>query len=218
MQTESFEEVIGTLRRIDWGDIETVSQACQAALEGLAQDGKRLRAMMEQSRVDPRLRGLCESYDILDKIVLHDDDSGFRIRLHVFRAGYFDRPHNHRWPYTSRILAGSYRHTLFGTPRTRAFALPDLLPALVREERTGDSYTLDHRMVHAISAAPDTVTLILRGPSVVDEFFVGDRVTGEVWPQYGAASESPAVQNEKQMTDRRFAELLSLLEAKAVIA
>jgi len=58
---------------------------------------------------NPALAGLCEHYDILDKLVLHDDPSGWRLRLHVFLDGYFDRLHNHRWTYASRILPGHMR-------------------------------------------------------------------------------------------------------------
>lgn len=58
---------------------------------------------------------LCEHYDILDKIVPHDDHRGWPLRLHVFFPDYFDRPHNHRWTYSSHILRGSYPHTRYGT-------------------------------------------------------------------------------------------------------
>jgi hypothetical protein len=64
---------------------------------------------------DTRLQGMCERYDFLDKLVVRDlPDAGVRVRLHLYRDGYFDRPHNHRWSFASRILRGQYVHRIFG--------------------------------------------------------------------------------------------------------
>ncbi|MFF0574381.1 hypothetical protein [Streptosporangium saharense] len=83
---------------------------------------------------------------------------------------------------------------------------------MVRSEHCGYSYTLHHSMVHAAVADPDTVSLIVRGPAVKDRFLVTDRTTGQVWWQYGAATESPEEAVAKQMSDHQFAHCVSALE------
>ncbi len=151
---------------------------------------------------------LCEHYDILDKIVLHSDESGIRLRLHVFLPGYFDRPHNHRWSYASMILRGEYRHYLFGNTSLDEAIDPGSLTALqVRQEHVGTVYALHHTMVHAVVAEPFTVSLVLRGPAIKDRFLVMDRKTGESWWQYGTHRESVASAAEKQMNLERLSNL-----------
>src|SRR5690348_4625553 len=114
------------LHDLDWDDLPAVTASTDKILTALDQDRALLRQLATEALADPDLVRLCEHYDIRDKIVLHDDPQGWRLRLHVFLPGYFDRPHNHRWTYASRILHGSYTHTLYGT-----------------EELLGDSDTID---------------------------------------------------------------------------
>ncbi len=204
------------LRCLDWSRVEQIAEPSTRCLAALAEQPLELGDLLIDTWKDPTRRALCESYDILDKIVLHDDPAGFRVRLHVFNEGYFDRPHNHRWAYSSRILRGEYEHVLFGTPPSREFSLEDLTPSAVRIERAGDTYTLDHRMVHAISAHGPAITLILRGPAAEDAFTVADRVTGEVWVQRGAAQESEEEQDRKRMSTERFETIVDNLVAAGV--
>ncbi|WP_228818651.1 hypothetical protein [Nocardia transvalensis] len=107
--------LVEDLSLIDWNDIDEVHTACSDVLAILATDRSIVRTRLLALPSWPELFGLSEHYDILDEIVLHDDIAGgFRVRLHIFLPGYFDRPHNHRWSYASRILHGHYRHYLFG--------------------------------------------------------------------------------------------------------
>jgi hypothetical protein len=140
--------------------------------------------LAHQAMADPALLKLCEHYDILDKIVLHDDPIGWRLRLHVFLPGYFDRPHNHRWAYASRILCGRYTHVVYGSDDQFTgdeIDVSALLPRMVRAEEAGDSYVLHHSMIHSVTAEPYTTSLIIRGPAVKDRFMVTDRDTGRAW-------------------------------------
>lgn len=187
---------------VDWADLAAVSDTSDKLLTSLDAQRDLLHGLTQRALADDALLRLCEHYDILDKIVLHDDPTGWRLRLHIFLPGYFDRPHNHRWTYSSRILIGSYTHNLYGTDDQVG---DDIDPAalavrMVRTERPGDSYTLHHSMIHSVVAKPYTVSLVVRGPAVKDRFFVTDRSTGEAWWQYGAASENPADTARKQMT------------------
>jgi hypothetical protein len=74
---------------------------------------------------------------------------------------------------------------------------------MVRDEQQGSRYALHDSMVHAVTAEPYTVSLIIRGPAVKERFLVMDRTTGESWWQYGAQQEDPAVAEAKRMSPAR---------------
>ena len=210
---DEMDRIAENLSWIDWNDIDDVEINCREALNELAAEPQIVRARLDDLPNRPDLLAMCEHYDILDKIVLHTDDaSGIRIRLHVFLPGYFDRPHNHRWSYASRILRGQYRHYLFGNTELDEQVDPNKLPVLqVREEPVGTSYALHHSMVHAVVAEPFTVSLVVRGPAVKEKFLVMDRNTNEAWWQYGAKQESADDAERKRMTLEGLQELRSRL-------
>jgi predicted metal-dependent enzyme (double-stranded beta helix superfamily) len=209
-------EAIEPLRSLDadkWDDMDVVESAARMSLDVLAGDPAVIRAALRDIPRTPGLLPLCEHYDILDKIVLHDDPTGFRVRLHVFLPGYFDRPHNHRWSYASMILHGAYRHHLYGNAEVNQDIDPGSLAAvMIRREAPGDFYALHHSMVHAVVAEPHTVSLVVRGPAVKDRFLVMDRTTGRAWWQYGTAKESADEASRKRMSAERFGELSSRLD------
>lgn len=206
------EVVTEPLGSLDWEDIDAVAGAARKALAALTDDPEHLRAALLDLPERLDLLMLCEHYDILDKIVLHDDPSGVRVRLHVFLPGYFDRPHNHRWSYASTILRGQYRHYLFGDAELDETIDPGSLRALmVRDEQPGSSYALHHAMVHAVVAEPYTVSLVIRGPAVKDRFLVMDRKTSKSWWQYGAGQESSSDAARKRMSATRLAEVTTKL-------
>ncbi|MEU7906366.1 hypothetical protein [Actinoplanes sp. NPDC049118] len=210
------------LRTLDWDDLSAVADTSDKLLTSLDQDRGLLDDLVSKALADPHLTALCEHYDILDKIVLHDDPTGWRLRLHIFLPGYYDRPHNHRWTYASRILYGSYTHTLYGTEDQIADAEPidvsTLRPRMVRTETAGDTYVLHHTSIHSVTAAPYTTTLIVRGPAVKDRFMVSDRTTGEAWWQYGAATEDPAAAAAKRMTPEQAADRVRQLATDGVLS
>jgi predicted metal-dependent enzyme (double-stranded beta helix superfamily) len=206
---------------LDWNDLDAVTAVSNTLLTALDTDRTLLRELTERAIDDPDLLLLCEHYDILDKLVLHDDPAGWRLRLHVFLPGYFDRPHNHRWTYSSRILHGSYSHTLYGTDaqldHSDEIDVAALEPQMVRTESTGDFYTLHHAMIHSVIAEPYTTSLIARGPAIKDRFLVTDRVTGQAWWQYGAADESPDEAARKRMNSSQASACLQHLTELGVL-
>lgn len=208
------------LADLDWHNLPAVTAASTTLLDQLADNRALLGELAAAAVEDPHLAGLCEHYDILDKIVLHDDPDGWRLRLHVFLTGYFDRPHNHRWTYTSRILTGSYTHTLYGSDQelTDEVDVAALSPRLVRIEEPGDTYTLHHSMIHSVTAHGETVTLIVRGPAVKDRFVVTDRTTGKAWWQYGAATETPEAASAKRMTHEQLRDRIAALHSAGLLA
>jgi hypothetical protein len=206
------ESIVEPLRTLDWEDTNAIASATAKAFASLTADRRTLTSTLQDLPERPDLLGLCEHYDILDKIVLHDDPSGVRVRLHIFLPGHFDRPHNHRWSYASTILRGHYRHYLYGNAELDESNDPASLRALMaREEHTGSTYALHHTMVHAVVAEPYTVSLVIRGPAVKDRFLVMDRTTGQSWWQYGASQEPATDTGHKQMSPRRLTELTDRL-------
>jgi hypothetical protein len=148
-------------------------------------------------------------------------DDGWRIRLHVFSADYFDRPHNHRWTYTSRILTGAYTHVLYGTDHdfTNEVDVAALAARPVRIEEPGDTYTLHHSMIHSVTAHGEAaVRLIVRGPAVKDRFVVTDRATGKAWWQYGAATGTAETAAAKRMSDHQLRARIAALRAAEIFA
>jgi hypothetical protein len=158
-----------------------------------------LQALLE----DPRLQAMCERYDFLDKLVLHDmPDAGVRIRLHLYRDGYYDRPHNHRWSFASRIIRGQYGHRIFRTDDafTEDTDPAGLRPLCERTETPGSTYALHHASVHTVQASEGTIALLIRGPAAKDRFLILDRAAGGSLWAYGAASETPRQRAAKTMT------------------
>lgn len=197
-------------------ELEELTAESRKVLEQLSERDK-LKQCLLAAKEDPRLFALSEHYDILDKIVLYADEK-CRIRLHIFGDGYFDRPHNHRWSYSSRILSGSYRHTIYSLVHANEAPEPKhLFPVLIRQESAGDFYTLHHSQYHSVTADPNTVTLIYRGPAEADRFRVMDRTTQEAWWQYGANIEKQEEKENKRMTPERFDWLVEKLKRIGII-
>jgi predicted metal-dependent enzyme (double-stranded beta helix superfamily) len=197
-------------------NLDGFAKESKALIETLSEKNK-LKQLLLAAKKDERLFSMSEHYDILDKIVLHSDEK-CRIRLHVFGDGYFDRPHNHRWSYSSKILSGSYQHTIYSLDKTiNAPSTEHLVPVLIRQEKAGDFYSLHHSQYHSVVANKDTVTLIYRGPAEADRFRVMDRVTNEAWWQYGANNESQEDKNKKKMTTERFDFLIEKLKKIGII-
>lgn len=149
---------------------------------------------------------MCERYDFLDKLVLYADGE-IRVRLHRYRAGYYDRPHLHRWSFFAGIARGRYLHRIFGADT--AFGdhtdARTLKPLVERWERPGSTYALDHTTVHTVRGDADTISILVRGPATSDRFLILDAETGTSFWVYGAANETPAQRARKQMTPSQIA-------------
>jgi hypothetical protein len=189
------------LDAVNWDDTGSILRTAEAIFDATTSASGLLTALLDNLTTAAHLRSMCEGYDFMDKLVLYDSpDHQIRLRLHLYRPGYFDRPHNHRWPFASRILRGSYLHRLYG--RDDQFTEdtdPDqLTPILERVERPGSTYALHHTSVHTVQAEADSISLLLRGPAAKDRFLILDKTAGSFWV-YGAAQETPATRASKIM-------------------
>ncbi|MEV8544423.1 hypothetical protein [Streptomyces sp. NPDC051572] len=189
------------LRDIDWNDTGSIVTGCQPAYDAITQDPDLFTALLRRIPDDPALAPMCERYDFMDKLVLYAD-GGIRVRLHLYRSGYFDRPHHHRWPFFSGIYRGQYLHRIFGadTDFDEHTDARTLKPIMERIERPGSSYALHHTTVHTVQADADTISILVRGPATRDSFLILDTDSGKSLRVFGAAQETPEQRAAKQMT------------------
>lgn len=204
------------LEQLNWANLEEVSAATESVLREMESDRSHLRRLLASLSGDAALLSMCENYDLLDKLVLFRGEScDFRVRLHLFLPGYFDRPHNHRWSYSSLILHGSYQHSIFGQDSglTEDIDVASLRPIMTHRQRAGDFYTLHHTLIHSVIAEPYTVSLIIRGPSQKNRFLVMDRLENRAWWQFGMAAEAPEEREKKVMTREHLDGVMARLAA-----
>jgi hypothetical protein len=191
------------LSDIDWEDTTSIRRCCTSLFEALAGEPGLLADLVSRVRDDPHLAEMCEGYDFMHKLVLHDNvDLNVRLRLHVYQEGFFDRPHNHRWSFASHILRGGYVHRIFGSDHQFGEDTdPNTLhPIHERLERPGSTYVLHHTSVHTVQAEADTISLLVRGPSTKHRFLIIDAASGGFFWVYGAAQESPEQRAAKRLT------------------
>ncbi|MFJ8442794.1 hypothetical protein [Kitasatospora griseola] len=202
--------LLPSLRGLDWDDLSDVAAASALAFHDLTRDNWALLAdLLTAVPVSPALAPMCEQYDFLDKLVLHQED-GYRLRVHRFRPGYFDRPHDHRWSFASMILTGAYRHVQYGT--NEGFDTIDpaaLRPRQIRVERAGDQYALHHTAVHSVTADAGTISLVLRGPAVKDGFRIIDAPSGGSFTAKGAEFETDAQRDAKRMPPEAITQVIA---------
>lgn len=214
-------EVVRTSGPIDWARPSRAYERVSEAFDRILADDGLLAAAVEGVVAARGGAGDCESYPFMDKLVLWSSaDRALRLRLHVFFPGYADRPHNHRWSFLSRILSGGYVHSLYGDQDDvlrRAGRGEEITALHTYQACTGVGYFLDHSLVHSLHTATTTVSLLLRGPSVKDDYFTLDAGPGQVRWSSGAQRETSADRLVKTMTDEGFARVLDTLRTERVI-
>jgi hypothetical protein len=204
---------------IDWADLDKATAVTDQLLHELAGDKDTLRMLVDRAAEDDDLLAQCECHRLLDKLVLYDGlDRGFRIRLHISTSDHLDRPHDHRFSFSSLILAGSYkqvRHRIVGE-------VPDEVDAGIQEdhqavpidarvepefattEQVGSFYSIHHSVIHTTIMDDDTVSLFIRGPAEKERSLITDRDTGKLWWRVGAQGESPERRAQKVMSLSQF--------------
>ncbi|WP_181795868.1 hypothetical protein [Streptomyces sp. WELS2] len=207
------------LSRVDWADPANTETALRSALL-LLRDPGTLNGLLAAACRDDRLLRLSEVRPWGDRLTVYDDPgSGVRLRLQHWLGGRTDphaRPHNHRWSFASTILRGSYEHHLYGTVDevTDRLAAGPVRPLRVRTEATGSLYVLHSDEVHAATAVPGTLSLLLRGPATADHAVrLGPDHTTLSERKRGASAESPAERPETPFTTRHAVRLATELTA-----
>jgi hypothetical protein len=218
--------------QLDWTDLEKVTAINDELLHELAADKRTLARLLERCAEEQSLFAQCERHRLLDKLVIYDgSERGFRIRLHVSTNDHLDRPHDHRFSFSSLILAGGYRHVrhrLVGDLDTDLApeAMEDhqavgsglqVEPQFATEESAGSFYTIHHSAIHTTVMAENTVSLFIRGPAEKDRSLIIDRASGQLWWRYGAQQETQERRERKQMDLSHFELLKHKLSTLDVI-
>ncbi|MFL6161966.1 MAG: hypothetical protein ACJ74U_07035 [Jatrophihabitantaceae bacterium] len=217
---------------IDWGDLDKAREQSRELLLALAADKAALGELVARARETDDLFDKCEHHRLLDKLVVYDAlERGMRIRVHLSTSDHKDRPHDHRFSFTTLILRGRYRHVrhqlLAGTGEQVSNLSQDdfdaedaglhVEPRFVTTESTGSCYTLHHSEIHTTFTTPLTVSLFLRGPAEKERSIITDRQTGKAWWRYGEEQEKEPRRGAKRIGHDYFDELATKLRYLEVI-
>lgn len=211
---------------VDWTDLHKARAQTREVLQELSRDRSALITLLERAREMDDLFDKCEHHRLLDKLVIYDAlDRGFRIRVHISTDDHLDRPHDHRFSFTSLILRGAYRHVrheLLGSAADVPRDVQDdfdapvndlvVVPRFVTNEVAGNCYTLHHTEIHTTFTTPDTVSLFLRGPAEKERSLIAERDTGKVWWRYGEDKEKASRRIAKRISKEYFDDLVRRLE------
>jgi hypothetical protein len=219
------DEIFAASGPIDWDDPHAARKVAADIFDQVASRPEVLVALVEEVGRTGAAAEAGESYPRMDKLVLWQSaDRAVRLRLHVFFPGYADRTHNHRWSFVSRIVSGGYVHSLYGSESDVMREIEGgRVPPVVYAGRVQASseYFLHHSMVHSLRAEEVAVSLVLRGPSVKDEYFTledGDGSAGLserlLWSA-GAARESSDERASKEMSEEGVARVVGVLKQLA---
>ena len=126
------------LPAIDWQEFDAVASTTKSIVRRLAADRSLLAALVDNVPNRPDLLRQCEHHRLLDRLVIYDGlDRGFKIRLHLSTDDHLDRPHDHRFSFTTLILRGQYDHIWY-EPKEVAEGVPGpLRPLFATTERLG---------------------------------------------------------------------------------
>jgi hypothetical protein len=206
---------------IDWSDLNTSAKCAERILRQLAADKELLRHLLLEVADNESLFSKCECHPLDDKIVIYDamQEKNFRIRFRLATSYQDERPHTHRFSFTTLILRGVYYQTFYTStnPLDDAIDVNAITPVYMREDQAGSAMTIDHSTIHSTIAAPDTISLLLRGPAVKDRAIITHKATGEVEWRIGAEQESMARRQQVQMSIQTYADWCKVIEAAGLI-
>lgn len=213
---------------LDWAnDFEQAAEESRAILQQICGTPGWLDDLFTHAEQDAELREKAEGHQLLDYIVLYDKlDRGVRLRLHLSTEDHLQRPHDHRFDFSTRVLCGSYEHCLI-IPRLDPYKISpepqaihyqdrfnpdpnlnllneDLQESFVRQVKSGSTLSLSNNVIHTVKTAADTVSLVLRGPARKNRSFIFDRGSEAAWWRFGAADETSARRSDKVMSDAKF--------------
>lgn len=229
-----------TLTAPDWTDFDKAHQSNKDVLDGIAENPRLLRALVLAVRSDPTLFAMCEKDEFRFKLVLHTaDDPVFRLRLHMWRFGFTDVAHGHRFSYTARLLSGGYRHLIFGTEQNLypndVHLIPEehlsvdhpyvksridvsrIKPTLAFSVDRGQCYSQHHSLLSSTLTAPDTVSVFIRGPAERDCSIQWDIEARTIIWRRGIRHVTPEQQRKVAFTAADFDQVVGRLEQLGII-
>ena len=208
---------------VDWDNYEKSAMQTRAILELICEKKDNIRSLIKHFEMNKALHTMCETHQLLNYIVLYDNpDNGIRVRLHMSTAHHLQRPHDHRFDFSSKILKGCYEHIWY-YPQTDIYKItcevaaknyqdkdhpdPSVLsnrilfkPMFLRKEGVGSCFSISHKVVHTVEMEKDTVTLIIRSPARTKRSFIYDINENLLWWRFSNINETPERRMKKIMT------------------
>lgn len=167
-------ELAATLDSLNWDDMLATSSRLEQLLTRINNSRQALR---DAFRSIPRER-LEDIADLSHETTTHykwyvlgDPKRRYIVWLHDYkpeslrRPGYAEVPHNHRYWFTSLILAGGFRHHIYKVVRNEldphTYKSIDLIATSSHEK--GTIYSIDPETVHSLSELKEpTLTLVVQ--------------------------------------------------------
>lgn len=226
--------------KIDWSDFEAAGHQTRQITRRIGTDKAALRALVDHAAKTPELLAQCERHQLLHYLVVTDGtDRGFRLRIHLSTQDSLDRPHDHRFSFSSYIARGKYTHVIHRADqhiynpaddeRTKQWMnrhnpdpvtdirFSNVKPILVRDTTAGNCYSMHHSVIHSTITTPGTVSIFLRGPAEKDRSVIMDKATQTFWWRFSKTEESAERRQEKTMTQAHIDEFRATLERLEVI-
>lgn len=206
---------------LDTPDLTFVQHVSRSILDRIAADRNLLTTFVEGVLTQPDRLAASRVTLLLNRLSLWEaPDRSFEIRLNFNpRPENQLVPHDHCYAFATHILAGGYVHVT--RRRTDGWEGPftgaDLQPAIVTLERPGSSYALDHSMVHQAVMAPDTVTLLIRGPRRKQRSHAADDLmpSPRSWPEPAMPGDAP--EESRSATREEFLMMRRYLRERRII-
>lgn len=206
---------------IDWSELNSASKTAERLLRQLAADKPLLRRLLTAVPEIPNLFEKCECHPLDDKIVIYDSmqRQQFRIRFRLATTYQDERPHTHRFPFTTLILRGAYYQTFYksSAPLDESVDVNAVEPIYMREDDAGSAMTIHHEAIHSTIASPDTISLLLRGPAAKERAIITHKEGGKIEWRVGEHQESAARRDEIRMSLDRYRFWCSVIEDAGLI-
>lgn len=201
-------KLLDEFESINWSDLDRARETSTQLLRQLAADKAGLRQLLLSVEKDATRLQRCECHPLDDKIVIYDamEERNFRIRFRLATAYQDERPHTHRFTFTTLILRGSYHQTWYHTSQdiNQELDVDQVIPICIHEEQAGSAFTIHHNAIHSTIAPPDTISLIIRGPAVKHQAIITNKATKEISWRHGEKAESSERRKQVRMSLDRY--------------
>ncbi len=199
-------ELLKNLPQLNWDNFEETSQVTINICKEMANKDFLTKAI-EKVETTPELFDLCEEHELDDKIVIYNDlEKGYRIRLRLGNEDQYERAHNHRFPFTTLILHGTYYQSWYGVKGefNENTKVEDVTKLCARVEKKGSYFTISDKAIHSTQTDPHTISLVICGPPKKDKTNIINTKTGKVWSKWGKKFESKEQIKKAKMSKERF--------------
>lgn len=221
-ETTKLIQRLDTLPAVPWHDFNEASAITRDLLQELAADKETLRVLTDRIGTDPALLDQCERHELLERLELYDGrDRGFEVRLNFTTPTHSVRPHDHRYSFSTYVLRGGYKHIWldpgqkiyeagrenvtrrhldkYNPDQETEVSIAKMRPLFVTTESAGAQYTIHHSTVHATITNPDSLSIIIKGPSEKNRSLIADRTTNTIWWRFGRSMETEERIKRKKM-------------------